>query len=175
MHTVSRTLRSFAPSCSVGTLKGTTPEARLAELGIELPAKREPVGNYTGAVSTGCKLVFVAGHGTFRGTEQTHKGKLGREITVEQGKEAARVAMISALASLKAEIGELSRVKRVVRVFGMVNCTPDFERHPEVMDGASDVLTCIFGRDGVHARAAVGFCSLPFGMPVELEAVVELY
>ncbi len=83
--------------------------------------------------------------------------------------------MISALASLKAEIGELSRVKRVVRVFGMVNCTPDFERHPEVMDGASDVLTCIFGRDDVHARAAVGFCSLPFGMPVELEAVVELY
>jgi enamine deaminase RidA (YjgF/YER057c/UK114 family) len=157
------------------TLKGATPEERLVELGIELPAKREPVGNYTGAVSTGCKLVFVAGHGTFRGTEQTHKGKLGREITVEQGKEAARVAMISALASLKAEIGELSRVKRVVRVFGMVNCTPDFERHPEVMDGASDVLTCIFGRDDVHARAAVGFCSLPFGMPVELEAVVELY
>jgi enamine deaminase RidA (YjgF/YER057c/UK114 family) len=121
------------------TLKGATPEARLAELGIEHPAKRRPAGNHTGAVSTASKLVFVAGHGTFRGAEQTHKGKLGREITVEQGKEAARVAMISALASLKAEIGELSRVKRVVRGFGMVNCTPDFERHPEVMDGASDV------------------------------------
>jgi enamine deaminase RidA (YjgF/YER057c/UK114 family) len=157
------------------TLKGTTPEARLAELGFELPEKRQPVGNYTGAVSTTGKLVFVAGHGTFRGSEQTHKGKLGREITIEQGKEAARVAMLSALASLKAEIGELSRVKRVVRVFGMVNCTPDFERHPEIMDGASDILTCIFGREGVHSRAAVGFCSLPFGMPVELEAVVELH
>jgi hypothetical protein len=78
-------------------MKGTPPEARLAELGIELPAKRQPAGNYTGAVTTSGKLVFVAGHGTFRGTEQTHKGKLGREITVEEGKVAARVAMISAL------------------------------------------------------------------------------
>jgi enamine deaminase RidA (YjgF/YER057c/UK114 family) len=156
-------------------LKGTTPEARLAELGIELPAKRPPAGNYTGAVTTSGRLVFVAGHGTFRGTEQTHKGKLGREISVEQGKDAARIAMISALVSLKAEVGELSRVRRVVKVFGMVNCTPEFERHPELMDGASDVLTCIFGRDGVHARSAVGFSSLPFGMPVELEAVFELH
>jgi enamine deaminase RidA (YjgF/YER057c/UK114 family) len=156
-------------------LKGTTPEARLAELGVELPTKRQPAGNYTGAVTTAGKLVFVAGHGTFRGSEQTHKGKLGREVTVEQGKEAARIAMLSALASLKAEVGELSRVKRAVRIFGMVNCTPDFERHPEVMDGASDVLTCVFGRDGVHARSAVGFSSLPFGMPVELEAVFELH
>jgi enamine deaminase RidA (YjgF/YER057c/UK114 family) len=156
-------------------LKGATPEARLTELGIELPAKRQPAGNYTGAVTTAGKLVFVAGHGTFRGTEQTHKGKLGLEITVEQGKEAARTAMISALVSLKAEVGELSRVKRAVKVFGMVNCTPEFERHPEVMDGASDVLTCIFGRDGVHARSAVGLSSLPFGMPVELEAVFELH
>jgi enamine deaminase RidA (YjgF/YER057c/UK114 family) len=157
------------------TLKGATPEARLAELGIELPEKRQPVGNYTGAVSTAGNLVFIAGHGSFRGTEQTHRGKLGREVSIEEGKDAARVAMISALSSLKAEIGELSRVRRVVRVLGMVNCTPEFERQPEVMDGASDVLTSIFGKDGVHARAAVGFCSLPFGMPVELEAVVELH
>jgi enamine deaminase RidA (YjgF/YER057c/UK114 family) len=156
------------------TLKGKTPEARLEELGIDLPERRQPVGNYTGAVSTSGNLVFIAGHGTFRGTQQTHKGKLGREISVEQGKEAARIAMISALVSLKAEIGDLSRVKRVVRVLGMVNCMPDFERQPEVMDGASDVLTSIFGEAGVHARAAVGFCSLPFGMPIELEAVVEL-
>lgn len=156
-------------------LRGATPEERLAELGIELPQRRRPAGNYTGAVTTAGKLVFVAGHGTFRGTEQTHKGKVGREFTVEQGVEAARIAMISALVSLKAEIGELSRVRRVVRVFGMVNCMPDFEHHPEVMDGASDVLTCIFGRDGVHARSAVGFSSLPFGMPVEVEAVFELH
>ena len=157
------------------SLRGSTPEERLAELGITLPAKRPPVGNYTGAVTTAGKLVFIAGHGTFAGGQQTHKGKLGREYEVEQGKEASRVAMISALTSLKAEIGELSRVKRVVRVLGMVNCTPDFERQPEVMDGASDVLTAIFGPAGVHARAAVGFCSLPFGMPIELEAVVELH
>jgi enamine deaminase RidA (YjgF/YER057c/UK114 family) len=100
---------------------------------------------------------------------------LGLEITVDQGKAAARVAMISALASLKAEVGELSRIKRAVKVFGMVNCIPEFDRHPEVMDGASDVLTCVFGKDGVHARSAVGFSSLPFGMPVELEAVFELH
>lgn len=155
------------------SLQGRTPEERLAELGYQLPEKREPVGNYTGAVTTG-KTVFIAGHGTFVGKTQTHKGKLGREISVEEGKVASRTAMISALASLKAEIGELSRVTRVVRVFGMVNSTPDFERQPEVMDGASDVLTSIFGQAGVHARAAVGFCSLPFGMPIELEAVVEI-
>ncbi len=155
------------------SLKGTTPEERLAELGYTLPEKRTPMGNYTGAVTVG-KLVFIAGHGTFNGPTQTHKGKLGADVSIEEGKKAATVAIVSALSSLKAEIGELSRVKRVVRVFGMVNCTPDFERQPEVMDGASDVLTSLFGAAGVHARAAVGFCSLPAGMPIELEAVVEL-
>lgn len=155
-------------------LKGKTPEERLAELGYVLPERRKPVGNYTGAVSALGKLVFVAGHGPFEGKVQTHKGKLGADISVEDGHAAARVAMISALSSLKAEIGELSRVKRVVRVYGMVNCTPDFERQPEVIDGASDILTSVFGEKGVHARCAVGFVSLPFGMPIELEAVVEL-
>lgn len=155
------------------SLKGKTPEERLAELGLTLPEAREPVGNYVGAVRTG-NLVFVAGHGTFNGKTQTHKGKLGGGVSIEDGKIASRTAMVSALSSLKQEIGELSRVKRVVRVFGMVNCTPDFERQPEVMDGASDVLTAIFGQAGVHARAATGFCSLPFGMPIELEAVVEI-
>jgi enamine deaminase RidA (YjgF/YER057c/UK114 family) len=155
------------------SLKGTTPEARLAELGIELPERRQPVGNYTGAVTTG-KLVFVAGHGTFKGSVQTHKGKLGAEVTVEEGKVGARNAVISALTSLKAEIGELSRVKRVVRLFGMVASTPDFSRQPEVIDGASDVLTAVFGAAGVHARCAVGFAALPFNMPIELEMVVEI-
>jgi len=156
------------------TLKGRTPEERLAELGYQLPERRTPVGNYTGAVSTANNMVFVAGHGPFQGKVQTHKGKLGADISMENGQAAARVAMISALSSLKAEIGELSRVKRVVRVFGMINCTPDFERQPEVMDGASDILTSVFGEKGVHTRCAVGFVSLPFGMPVELETVVEI-
>lgn len=155
------------------SLKGATPEQKLAELGIELPPKRQPVGNYTGAVSTG-NLVFVAGHGSFRGATQTHKGKLGAEISIEEGKDAARIAMVSALTSLKAEIGELSRVTRIVRVFGMVNCTPDFTRQPEVMDGASDLLTSIFGERGIHARCAVGYVALPFGMPIELEMTVEV-
>jgi len=155
-------------------LKGSTPEARLAELGHPLPEKRTPVGNYTGAVQTAGKLVFVAGHGPFQGKVQTHRGKLGADISIEDGQAAARVAMVSALSSLKAQIGELSRVKRIVRVFGMIHCTPDFERQPEVMDGASDILTSVFGEKGVHARCAVGFVALPFGMPVELETVVEL-
>lgn len=155
------------------SLKGTTPEARLAELGIELPPKRTPMGNYTGAVTTG-KLVFVAGHGTFRGSEQTHKGKLGAEISVEEGQAGARNAVISALTSLKNEIGDLSRVTRVVRLFGMVASTPDFHRQPEVIDGASNLLTAVFGPAGVHARCAVGFAALPANMPVELEMVVEI-
>lgn len=155
------------------TLKGTTPEARLAELGYELPPTRQPVGNYCGAVTTG-KLVFVAGHGTFKGPTQTHKGKLGAEVSVEAGYEGARNAVISALASLKAEIGELSRVTRVVRLFGMVASAPTFHRQPEVIDGASDVLTSVFGKAGVHARCAVGFAALPFDMPIELEMVVEI-
>ena len=154
------------------TLKGATPEDRLAELGIVLPPKRTPMGNYCGAVTAG-KLVFVAGHGTFNGPTQTHMGKLG-EISVEEGKAGARQAIISALTSLKAEIGELSRVKRIVRLFGMVASTPDFFRQPEVIDGASDVLTAVWGPAGVHARCAVGFAALPANMPVELEMVVEL-
>jgi enamine deaminase RidA (YjgF/YER057c/UK114 family) len=154
------------------TLKGATPEDRLAELGIVLPPKRTPMGNYCGAVTAG-KLVFVAGHGTFNGPTQTHKGKLG-EISVEEGKAGARQAIISALTSLKAEIGELARVKRIVRLFGMVASMPDFFRQPEVIDGASDVLTAVWGPAGVHARCAVGFAALPANMPVELEMVVEL-
>jgi enamine deaminase RidA (YjgF/YER057c/UK114 family) len=155
------------------SLKGTTPEARLAELGYELPETRQPVGNYCGAVTTG-KLVFIAGHGTFKGSTQTHKGKLGADVSIEAGYEGARNAVVSALASLKAEIGELSRVKRVVRLFGMVASAPDFHRQPEVIDGASDVLTSVFGKAGVHARCAVGFVALPFNMPIELEMIVEI-
>jgi enamine deaminase RidA (YjgF/YER057c/UK114 family) len=154
------------------TLKGATPEQRLAELGITLPQKRTPMGNYCGAVTAG-KLVFVAGHGTFNGPTQTHQGKLG-EISIEEGKAGARQAIISALSSLKAEIGELSRVTRIVRLFGMVASTPDFFRQPEVIDGASDVLTAVWGPAGVHARCAVGFAALPANMPVELEMVVEI-
>jgi enamine deaminase RidA (YjgF/YER057c/UK114 family) len=155
------------------SLKGTTPEARLAELGYELPQTRQPVGNYCGAVTTG-NLVFIAGHGTFKGSTQTHKGKLGADVSIEAGYEGARNAVVSALASLKAEIGELSRVKRVVRFFGMVASAPDFHRQPEVIDGASDVLTSVFGKAGVHARCAVGFVALPFNMPIELEMIVEI-
>jgi enamine deaminase RidA (YjgF/YER057c/UK114 family) len=149
------------------------PEARLKELGLKLPEQRVAVGNYIGAFERG-GFVFVAGHGPFSGPKQLFKGKLGRDMDVASGHEAAAVSMLNALASLKTAIGDLGRVDHIIRLFGMVNSTPDFEDHPKVIDGASDVLTNIFGERGKHVRCAVGFSSLPFGMPVELEMTVAL-
>jgi enamine deaminase RidA (YjgF/YER057c/UK114 family) len=150
-----------------------TPEQRLAALGLSLPEVRTPMGTYVGATQEG-NLVFVAGHGPFAGTTQLYKGKLGREYDVATGYLAARAAALSALTSLKTLIGDLNRVHRVLRLYGMVNCTPEFEQHPAVINGASDLLVEIFGERGRHARAAVGFISLPADMPVELEMTVSV-
>lgn len=149
------------------------PEATLKEIGLELPEQRQAVGNYIGAYEAN-GFVFVAGHGPFAGPKQIYKGKLGADMDIETGYKAAAVAMLNALASLKTCIGDLSRVDHIVRLYGMVNSTPDFESHPKVIDGASDVLTRVFGDRGRHTRCAVGFVSLPFGMPVELEMTVKL-
>ena len=151
----------------------TDPEQRLAELGLALPPQRTAMGNYVAATQEG-NLVFVAGHGPYAGTTQLYKGKLGREFDVPTGYLAARAAILSALTSLKMQIGDLNRVHRVLRVFGMVNCTPEFELHPEVMNGASDLLVEIFGERGRHARCAVGFNALPTDMPVEIEMTVSV-
>ena len=148
------------------------PEARLAALGIELPSPYPPVANYVRAVSAG-DLVFLAGHGPCEFTE-ADKGKVGRERTVEEGYETARRTAICMLASLKDEIGDLSRVKRIVRVFGMVNAVDDFTRHSEVINGFSDLMVEVFGDRGRHARAAVGMASLPFDLTVEIEMIVEV-
>jgi enamine deaminase RidA (YjgF/YER057c/UK114 family) len=147
------------------------PERRLAELGLVLPPRRATVGNYVGATQSG-ELVLVAGHGPFEGPKQLYRGKLGREIDVPTGYAAARATILSALSSLKTLIGDLDRVSRIMRVYGMVNSVPEFERHPEVIDGASDLLVDLFGERGRHARCAVGFVSLPFNMPVEIEMTV---
>ena len=154
---------------------GFDPEARLAELGVQLYEPTAPVANYVHAVSSGA-LVFLAGHGPTLpgGGWVTGKVGPGGDLTVEEGYEAARLTAVALLSSLKAEIGDLRRVRRVVRVFGMVNATPGFGQQPEVINGASDLLVQVFGERGRHARAAVGMASLPRNIAVEIEMVVEI-
>jgi enamine deaminase RidA (YjgF/YER057c/UK114 family) len=151
----------------------STIEDKLSTLGLELPSQGPPVGNFVGAVRTG-NLVFVSGHGPYKDGQYIYRGKLGGDVDTATGYEAARLVMLNCLAGLKAEIGDLDRVARVVRVFGMVNSTPDFAEQPQVIDGASDLLTEIFGDRGKHARAAVGMVALPMGISVEIEMVVEV-
>lgn len=146
---------------------------RLKELGIQLPAQRAPAGSYVGAVTTG-NLVFISGHGPYRPDGSLISGKVGSERTIDEGYEAARLTMLNCLATLEAEIGSLDRVRRIVKLFGMVNCTEDFDRQPQVINGASDLLIEIFGENGRHARSAVGMQMLPFGITTEVEMVVEV-
>ncbi len=149
-------------------------EARLRELGISLPESPPPVANYVRAVRAG-NLVFVSGHGPREGGEYRYLGKLGRDLTTEQGYQAARLVMLNCLATLKEEIGDLDRVKRIVKLLGMVNSAPDFIQQPQVINGASDLLTAVFGEArGKHARSAVGMGSLPMGISVEIEMIVEV-
>ena len=151
-----------------------TPEARLGELGIELPTPNPAVANYVGAVTVG-EIVFVSGHGPFKDGEYTFLGKLGREIDVPTGQQAARLTIVTLLASLKAEIGELDRVKRVVKLLVLVNSDPEFKEQHLVANGASDLLVEIFGSErGRHARSAIGMGALPFGICVEIEAIFEV-
>lgn len=146
---------------------------RIKELGITIAAPGRPVANYVGAVRTG-NLVFVSGHGPRRPEGGNITGKVGRELTTEQGYEAARLCILACLASLQAEIGDLNRVRRIVKLLGMVNCTEDFAEHPQVINGASDLLVNLFGENGRHARSAVGMQMLPGNISVEIEMVVEV-
>ncbi|NBB75361.1 MAG: RidA family protein [Bacteroidetes bacterium] len=148
-------------------------EERLAELNIELGEPTPPVANYVKAVRTG-NLVFLSGHGPDRPDGGLVTGKVGSDLTLEEGQEAARLTAISLLSSLKAEIGDLNRVRRVVKVTGMVNAGPDFTDQPQVINGFSDLMVEVFGDRGKHARAAVGMGSLPSNIAVEIDAVVEI-
>lgn len=151
----------------------TDVEAKLKELGIELPQAGAPVANYVNAVRTG-NLVFLAGKGPKKADGAYVTGKVGQDLTEEEGYAAARLTAITQLAALKAEIGDLNKVKRVVKVLGMVNATPDFENHPEVINGFSDLIVEVFGEKGKHARAAVGMGSLPRNIACEIEMIVEV-
>lgn len=150
------------------------PEAKLRALGITLPSPPQPVANYVNGVRTG-NLIFLAGKGPKRadGTELT--GKLGEDVTIEEGYEGARLTAINQLSVLKTMLGDLRRVKRIVKVLGMVNSAPDFVEQPAVINGFSDLMVEVFGDRGRHARAAVGMASLPRGQAVEIELVVEVY
>lgn len=151
-----------------------TPEARLRELGLELPEPPAAVANYVGAVTVG-DLVFVSGHGPTRDGELIFRGKLGRDVDVPTGQQAAQLTILNLLASLKAEIGELDRVARVVKLLVLVNSDPEFKEQHLVANGASDLLVSIYGRErGLHARSAIGMGALPFGISVEIEGIFQL-
>ena len=151
-----------------------TPEQRLAELGYELPAPNPAVGAYVGAVTVG-NIVFMSGHGPYRDGEFVYKGKLGRDVDVPTGQAAAALTIVNLLASLKDEIGELDRVRRVVKLLVLVNSDPEFGEQPKVANGASDLLVEVFGPErGPHARSAIGMGALPFGIPVEIEGIFEI-
>lgn len=142
-------------------------------MGIELPIMKKPIANYVHAVRTG-NLVFLAGKGPRDKDGNIIKGKLGRDISVEDAYQAARNVAISQLGALKAEIGDLNKVVRIVKVLGMVNASEDFGNHPEVVNGFSDFMVEVFGERGKHARAAVGMTSLPRNMVCEIEMIVEV-
>jgi enamine deaminase RidA (YjgF/YER057c/UK114 family) len=145
---------------------------RLVLLGIELPPVAPPAGNYLGCVVDG-GLVYAGGHGPIAGSEMI-RGKVGGDLTLEQGRLAARMTTLSILATLKAELHDLDRIERFIKVFGMVNVAPGFDRTPAVIDGCSDLLVEIFGDAGRHTRAAVGLAELPFGIAVEIELIARL-
>jgi len=148
-------------------------EDRLKEMGIALPPAVTPVANYVPAVRTG-NLVFLSGHGPFKEDGSLITGKVGSDLTAEQGYEAARRVAIGLLGSLKAIIGDLDKVRRVVKLLGLVNCKPDFADQPKIINGASDFLVEVFGDKGKHARSAVGTNALPVNIAVEIEMIVEV-
>ena len=148
-------------------------EAKLKELGIELPPAVTPVANYVPAVRTG-NLVFLSGHGPFKEDGSLITGKVGSDLTTDQGYQAARRIAIGLLGSLKAAIGDLDKVRQMVKLLGLVNCGPDFTDQPKVINGASDFLVEIFGDKGKHARSAVGMNALPLNIAVEIEMIVEV-
>lgn len=149
-------------------------EARLTELGVELPAATAPLANYVPFAVTG-SLVFIAGQISMWNGERRHVGKLGAGIGIEEGRDAARLCALNILTHLRSACGgDLDRVRRCVQLRGFVNCTPEFTDMPQIVNGASDLMVEIFGDAGRHARAAVGVNSLPGGVAVEVEAVFEI-
>ena len=151
-----------------------TPESCLEKLNVVLPPAPKPVGVYKPLLQDG-KYLYVSGHGTVQTDGSLIKGRVGKDLTAEEGKQAARQVGLAILATLKSNLGTLNRVKRVIKVLGMVNCSPEFERHPFVINGCSELFAEIWGEEnGIGVRSAVGMGSLPDNIPVEVEALFEL-
>lgn len=148
-------------------------DKKLKELGIELYPPTKAMGNYVKVVRTG-NLLYFAGHGPTRADNSNITGKVGKDLTLEQGYEAAKQTGIALLSTLKAEVGDLNKVKRIVKVLGMVNCTQEFVDQPKVINGFSDLMVALFGEKGKHARSAVGMYMLPSNIAVEIEMIVEI-
>jgi enamine deaminase RidA (YjgF/YER057c/UK114 family) len=149
------------------------PEEKLEQLGISLAAASPPVANFVNTVRSG-NLIFLSGKGPLQSNGENIEGKVGGDLTIEQGYEAARITGINQLSVLKSELGNLNKVVRIVKVLGMVNATPEFSDHPKVINGYSDLMVAVFGERGKHARAAVGMGSLPGNIAVEIEMIVEV-
>ena len=164
---------AVAPRRTFAQTGAGSAEARLRERGIELPRVSAPVANYVPHVRTG-NLVFLAGTGPMRPDGTFITGKVGKGVTVEEAYGHARLTGLALLAVLRAAAGSLDNVTRAVKVLGMVNCVPEFTDHPKIINGCSDLFVEVFGDRGKHARSAVGMGSLPFNIPVEIEAVFEV-
>lgn len=152
----------------------STPEQRFQQLGLTLPPAPKPLGVYKPFLMVG-NLVYVSGHGTVKTDGSLIIGRIGKDLSMEEGKAAAQQVGLAILATLKNNLGNFDRIKRVIKVLGMVNCVPEFERHPFVINGCSELFAKVWGDDsGVGVRSAVGMGSLPDNIPVEIEAMFEL-
>lgn len=173
-HQTRSTAFGILLSCQLigGTVVAQTPEDRLTELGITLPEMSKPIANYVKAVQTG-NLLFLSGHGPCE-SKPEYSGKVGAGRSIEEGYKTARATAVCMLATLKAHVGELSRVRRIVKVLGMVNSAPNFSDQPKVVNGFSDLMVEVFGDRGRHARSAVGMAALPSDLTVEIELVAEI-
>jgi enamine deaminase RidA (YjgF/YER057c/UK114 family) len=150
-------------------------EERFIKLGLKLPPAPAPLGVYKPYLIDG-KYLYLSGHGPVREDKTLIIGRIGSELNVEEGKLAARQVGLTMLSTIKTHIGSLDKIKRVIKVLGMVNCTPDFERHPYIINGCSELFAAVWGEEnGIGVRSAVGFGSLPDNIPVEIEAMFELY
>ncbi|HET9487205.1 MAG TPA: RidA family protein [Chryseosolibacter sp.] len=161
-------------ACISAAYAQQTPEDRLKELGIALIVPTSPVANYVKAVRTG-NLIYLSGHGPTKADGTDIVGKVGKDLKTEQGIEAAKRTAISLISTLRVELGgDLSRVKRIVKVNGWVNCTDTFKDQPKVMNGCSDLLVAVFGEKGKHARTSLGTNALPSNIAIEIEMIVEV-
>ena len=148
-------------------------EKRIIELSLNLPEASDPQGSYCNCVRAG-NLLYVSGKGPMAGLVEVPKGKLGREYTAEQGYEFAKIAGLDILAAVKCELGTLDRVTRVVKLQGFVNATDDFEQHPKVLDGCSDLMADVFGEKGIHARSVFGALSVRGNLPIIIDSIFEI-